>query len=302
MARLIAFPSSGKSDNVDPSADHICLKPRWRSEVTTEAQRELRIRAFVRKHFGLSGTLRLHRYAFGADLLRAPLNVFLAPVLLLVRLVALLAKLLGLHKSSLWLSRRKILLQTNISQQVAQHVMQFIDELDAAGIGAALPRDVLVHEVAEYTDVRNAVAEITTSISVLTIGFFVFHRPTPGLFSLVGPVAKRRAHSSAIEQFPLGEGLGSAYYAVFAPGLDAWQVLITGLVLALVLSLVTTFAGVLADPLQMLTGTHRRRLSRLLSRLDAGAPHSGGLAREHVTARFSDLSDMALNLWRFLRG
>jgi uncharacterized membrane protein YedE/YeeE len=34
-------------------------------------------------------------------------------------------------------------------------------------------------------------------------------------------------------------------------------------VLAMLASLVTTFAGVIADPLQVLTGTHRRRLSRL---------------------------------------
>lgn len=270
--------------------------------MTANAQREQRIRRFVRKQFGLWGTLKLHRSAFGADLLRAPLNVFLAPILLLVRLVALLAKRLGLHKTALWLSRRKILLQTNISQQVARRVMHFMDELDAAGIGVNAPREVSMREVAEYTDVRNAVAEITTSICVLIAGYLVFHRPTPGLFSLVGPVAERRAHSLAVEQFPFGNGLGSAYYAVFSPSLDAWQVVVTGVVLALVLSLVTTFSGVIADPLQVLTGTHRRRLSRLLTRLDAGGTQTGGLAREHVTARFGDLSDLALNLWRFLRG
>ncbi|MEP3440793.1 MAG: DUF6635 family protein [Sulfitobacter sp.] len=270
--------------------------------MTPNTRLQLCIKAFVRTNFGLWGTIRLHRSAIGADLLRAPLNVFLAPVLLIVRLLALLAKRLGLAKTSLWLSRRKILLQTNVSRQIAQRVTDFIYGLERAGLGVRAPRDVIAHEVAEYTDVRNAVAEITTSLCLLIAGYIIFHRPTPGLFSLIGPVAERRAHSLAVEQFPFGQGLGSAYYAVFSPGLDTWQVVITGIALALVLSVVTTFAGLIADPLQVLTGTHRRRLSRLLERLNTDDAHSGGLAREHLTARLGDLSDLALNLWRFLRG
>jgi hypothetical protein len=39
---------------------------------------------------------------------------------------------------------------------------------------------------------------------------------------------------------------------------------------------------------------------RLIARVQAGAGE--GLAREHVIARTGDLSDMALSLWRMLRG
>ena len=63
---------------------------------------------FVRTTFGLRGTLRLHRSAFGADLLRAPVNVMLAPILLITRLTGLLAKLLRFHRIGNWLSHRKI--------------------------------------------------------------------------------------------------------------------------------------------------------------------------------------------------
>lgn len=47
------------------------------NHTTTKADRRSEIAAFVQTTFGLRGTLRLHRFAFGADLLRAPANVLL---------------------------------------------------------------------------------------------------------------------------------------------------------------------------------------------------------------------------------
>lgn len=272
------------------------------NDKTKHAKRQTEIRAFVRTNFGLAGTLRLHRVAFGADLLRAPANVFLAPVLILVKLASLLARVLEFHTTAMWLSRRRVLLQTNVSRHVAARVMTFFANLEAKGIGVAVPEGALEHEVADYTGVRNAVGEITTTILVLIAGFVVFRTTTLGLFSLIGPVAELSAYSRAIEQFPLGQGMGKMYYAVFSTRLETWQIVATGLVLAMTLSIVTTFAGVIVDPLQVMTGTHRRRLSRLLTRLDVDQDRNSGLAREHITARFADLTDMALNLWRFIRG
>jgi hypothetical protein len=78
--------------------------------------------------------------------------------------------------------------------------------------------------------------------------------------------------------------------------------LVTGAVLATLASVATTFAGVVADPIQVLTGTHRRRLLRLISRLQVEQQPNSGLAKEHITARLADITDMVLNLWRILRG
>ena len=73
-----------------------------------------------------------------------------------------------------------------------------------------------------------------------------------------------------------------------------------GLALAVIGSLVTTFAGLVADPLQVATVTHRRRILRLLDQLDRAEPGSG-IEREHLLARAGDLSDALLMLWRNLR-
>lgn len=272
------------------------------NRTTIEANRRAEIRAFVRRTFGLRGTLRLHRFAFGADLLRAPLNVLLAPVLLITRLIGLLAKVLRFHKTANWMSHRKILLETDVSRQVGARVLALFADLEAKGVGVTVPESVLHHEVADYTAVRSAVGEITTTLLVMTTGVLLFQTATPGVLSLAGPVAEMRAHSLAIEQFPLGKGLGNIYYGIFAADLKPWQVVVTGIVLAMMASVVTAFAGVIADPLQVITGTHQRRLARLINRLEVNPGRGNGLAKEHITARLADLTDMALNLWRVLRG
>jgi hypothetical protein len=155
--------------------------------------------------------LRLHWFALSSDLLRAPANVLLAPVFLVTQLIALIAKALRFHKVSVWISRRKILLETNVSKQVAIRVLAFIDELEASGDHIACPNEILEHEVANYTGVRSAVSEITTTIVIIIVGFFVFQAVTPGVISITGPVAELRAHSVAIADFPLGQGLGRMY-------------------------------------------------------------------------------------------
>jgi len=114
-------------------------------------------------------------------------------------------------------------------------------------------------------------------------------------------VAEMRAQAAAVEDFPLGEGLGKLYYGVFSTQLAGWQVVGTGIVLAMAASVVTTFAGMIADPVQVLTGTHQRRLNRLLNRLEQQDAHPASLPSEHITARLADISDIILNLWRALR-
>jgi hypothetical protein len=124
---------------------------------------------------------------------------------------------------------------------------------------------------------------------------------TPGVISLAGPVADLRAAAEAVADFPLGRPLGRLYYGLFPVSAGVGQVVITGIALAALTAIATTFAGVVTDPVQRLLGVHRRRLERLLDQLDRNA-ETGGLEKEHVVARLGDLSDMAVNLWRMFRG
>lgn len=267
-----------------------------------KAARDAALRQFVRALFGPRGTLRLHRTALGADLLRAPVNVALAPVYLLCRLAALLARLCRLPRIAGWLAARQIILTTNVSRQVALRTEALIGDLQVKGLQPPAPEAAVTQAVRDYTSVRNAIAEITTTCVVLICGYLIFRSATPGVISMAGPVAQMQAHDRAVDGFWAGQTLGSAYYSVFSTDLSTVQVVLTGVVLAMLASVVTTFAGVVADPVQVLTGTHRRRLARILDRL-ARTPHpAAGLAGEHVAARSADIADILMGIWRGLRG
>lgn len=267
----------------------------------TIAARRVEVTRFTRARYGIGGTLKLHRAAFGLDLLRAPLNVALAPLFLLTRLVAMLISAMGAKRAGTWLAGRHIFLKSDIARRIETDLTGFLDHLATRGLGPRAGPETIRQEIARHTETRNAVAEITTSLLVLLAGLLLFDRATPGIISLTGPLAEMRAYSTVIEDFTLGRGMGRMWYAVFPVELTPMQIILTGVILAMIGSIVTTFAGLIADPLQVVTGLHRRRLMRLLSRLDRADAPASGLQGEHLLARLGDLTDVALSLWRSLR-
>lgn len=264
------------------------------------ARRRAAVARFVRDRYGPRGTLRLHRAALGWDLLRAPVNVMLSPVFLLTRLGGWALPRLGLRSAGAWLSARRVFLPSDMGRVIQADVERLVADLDAQGIGPGAPPGITRQAAAALAETRNAVSEITTSLIVLALGWLLFGRATPGVISLAGPLAELRAHSTAVSDFLLGDRLGRAWYWAFPVELSPWEVILTGVALAVIGSLITTFAGLAADPVQVLTGSHRRRILRLLDRLDRAQP-GPGLEREHLLARAGDLSDAALLLWRSLR-
>ena len=298
-------------------------------------QRRERVDAFVARHFTWPGTLRLHGAALGWDILRAPVNVALSPVLVLARIASYLCRQAGWRGGADWLGARRILLRTDVARRVEALVATDLLELPpdrAAGTGdpRALARAVLsapqfremirrrgnadeaealgrriAGAVAEYAGTRSAVAEITTALCALVVGALAFQALTPGMLSMAPGIAEAMAHSTAVAAFPLGRTLGGLWYGVFQPG--APPLLVAGTLAALVAlgSVVAAFAGVLADPVQSRLGIHRRRLARLIDVLEtelAGAGERPFVAREHFYARFMDLWDAAASALRIFRG
>lgn len=265
-----------------------------RSSPQLSPETRTKVDRFVRENFRLRGTLALHRAALGWDMLRAPLNVMLAPVFLLVMLAALICRAIGLRRAGGWLASRHILLRTSVARAVERRIADDLLE------GVALD-PVSRRLIDDYTGVRSAVAEITTSLIVLMAGLALFGAATPGVTSLAPKVSGFVAHSSAVANFPFGAALGGVWYGVFPVSLPVSLVVATGVVLAMAASLVTTFAGVLADPVQAHLGVHQRRLMRLLDRIAAVEGRPSRLAPEHVLARLADVTDAGLSLARFFR-
>lgn len=297
--------------------------------------RRAMIDGFVARHFTWPGTLRLHGAALGWDILRAPVNVVLSPILVLTRLAAYLCRRVGWQGTADWLSRRRILLRTSVARRV--EVLIVTDLLDlpldagaAARDPSALARAVLAAPqfremirtrasaaeaealgqriagaLGEYAGARSAVAEMTTTLCVLVVGALAFQALTPGMISMAPGVADAMARTNAIATFPLGQTLGGMWYGLFAPDASPWLVGATVAGLVMIGSVFAAFAGVLADPVQSRLGIHRRRLLRLLDTLEVeflGRGDRPFVAREHFFARILDLWDAAAGALRVFRG
>jgi hypothetical protein len=291
-----------------------------------------KVDAFVQRHFTWPGTLRLHRAALGADILRAPVNALMSPILLLARLAAWICRRVGLHGAALWLSRRRFLLRTAVAARIeaavltelldvplvpgadpeAQHrailaaprLREAIRGRGSVG-GAQDMAEGIMRAVSEYTGTRSAVAEFTTALFTLAIGALAFRALTPGMISMAPGVAEAVSREVALAEFPLGSGLGSLWYGVFPAGPDPWLVAATIAGLVLLGSVVAAFAGTIADPAQAWLGIHRRRLMRLLDAVDAeiGGTHPRPfVGREHLLVRAFDLWDAVLSMLRVFRG
>ena len=300
-----------------------------------EAETRQRVDAFVARHFTWPGTLRLHRAALGADILRAPANVVLSPVLLLVRVAGWVCNRLRLSGAAGWLARRRILLRTDVAARVEAAVLAEL--LDVPLPVGAVPRDReglarailaappfaaairrsgsvsgaeamvegVMQAVADYTAVRPAMSEIATALLTLAVGAVAFQAVTPGMVSMTPGVAEAVARSLAVGEFPLGERLGAVWYGVFPVGPSPAVVLVTAAGLVALGSTVAAFAGVVTDPLQARVGLHRRRLMRLMARIEAvtaGAAPGSEIPAEHLAVRAVDLWDVALSVLRVFRG
>lgn len=290
------------------------------------------IDAFARRHFTWPGTLHLHRAVLGADILRAPVNVLLAPVLLLVRLLALGARGAGLQRTARWLGARRVLLRTAVTARVEAMVLtELLNVPLRAGTpdDAALRRAILVAPslrgavracatpaeaeamaarimaaVATYGGTRAAMSEIATALATLAVGALAFGALTPGMVTMAPGVAEALARDAAVDGFPLGRTLGAVWYGVVPVGPSPGLMAATLAGLVMLGSVLGAFAGVLADPLQVRLGVHRRRLARLMRTLDAEL-HRGDAAPfaapEHLVVRVFDLWDAALSMLRVLR-
>lgn len=262
------------------------------------------IEGFVRRHFGLLGSVRLHRAAFGLDLLRAPVNVMLSPLLFMSRVLAWACRKVGLRGLAKWLLGRRLLLRTAVAAKVEGVILSEL-------IHAPLPVDdpVAMRRIqaalTEYSGTRTAMAEFTAALVMLLIGAVFFHTATPGAISMAPGIASEIARNSAIAGFPLGATLGAGWYGVFPVGPSAELMGVTILGLIIIGSVIATFAGVLADPVQTQIGMHQRRLTRLLHTIEAELgrqPERPFVAREHFLARVFDLWDMAASLLRVFKG
>lgn len=192
------------------------------------ADRRAKVPGFVRRTFGLRGTLGLHRHALGWDILKAPINVALSPLFVASRLGALAADGLSARGIARWLRARRILLPTAVARETERRIVADLLELPWRQGGNGSSRDALAEamlaepalraliqrrleagvearvaaRLGDYSGTRSAVAEMTTAMGTLGAGALAFNALTPGVLSLAPALSAILAHQAALAAFP----------------------------------------------------------------------------------------------------
>jgi hypothetical protein len=301
------------------------------------AARRARIAPFVDRNFSLQGSLALHRAAVGWDIARAPLNLSLAGPQIALQLGAKAAHKLGARRVEKLLDR-KILLETDVAQEIEWRIMTELLELPISQNRRVSARNALTDAIlespilegsiesvleeigrhrndpafagrlreamTEYGVTRGAAAEITTGLLNLSAGALAVQKLTPGAVTLGPALAGVISQHVAVSSFPLGAWAASAWYVLFPIAPSAGLVMTTTGGLMLASASLAAFAGIIADPVQRALGLHQKRLRAMVDALerqffDPAAP--GFAVHDHYVARLLDLFDILGAAARYAR-
>jgi hypothetical protein len=284
-----------------------------------------RVDAFVECHFSLRGALRLHRHALGWDLLRAPANAALIGVFVVMQLTAAVLPVFGLRRAGRWMASRAPFLTTDVARALTWDIQTELFDLpfedrdrrwthDALAVeivrdpalapivasAAAVSRSRLdpadlARLIGAYADARNAAADLFNNVVFAGAGAAAFQQLTPGALSLGPLIAAAIAHQAAVATFPLGAGLGSLWYGVFAVEPSGAAIAASTAGLIGIAAVLTAFVGIVTDPVLRGLGVHRRRLHRLIDTLGHRLRGKDGAAfqvRDYYVARVFDLVDV----------
>lgn len=298
---------------------------------------ESRIDDFVRRHYSFRGALRIHAHAVGWDILRVPVNIFWSVANILLAVVGLLAGLVRLRKVQAWIKRVPPGLETDMDRQISWLVVTELLQLPHEHGGNRSERDALMEEIVkdsslqrllnekleaferpsenpefqrnlqaklvEYAATRTGSADLASNAALLITSKIAMGQASFGTLSAGTAVSAAVAHSVAVSNFWLGSTIGSYYYALVPVAVSMRLLIAVTAVIAVVLALVSTFIGVLTDPLQAKLGFHKRRLQKLVLAIRDDLHDKGGSKfklREKYIGRLFDVVDVLTIVGRAL--
>lgn len=289
---------------------------------------EARIDDFVKKHYSLRGALNIHAHALGFDLLRVPLNIIWSVVNIALALLALLAGLLQLNKLQTWLKNIPPGIETDLDRQISwliitellqlphkqgnrsynkdalmeailqcSELKQLIDaELENIDIKIDNPgfRQELDRKLAEYGATRTGASELASNTIMLITSKVTLGQASFGALSAGSAVSAAVAHSIAVSNFWLGSTLGAYYYAIIPATVSMRLIIAMTALVSIILVLLSTFIGIITDPIQAKLGLHQQRLRKLIESIEQdlqGETDGQFHLREKYAGRIFDIVD-----------
>lgn len=300
---------------------------------------ESRIDDFVSRHYSFRGALRIHSHALGWDIVRVPINIIWSVVYLALAVLGFLAGLARLRRLQTWLRRVPPGLVTDMDRQISWLVVTELLQLPYQRGTQASHRDTLMEEIvkdpalqhllndkldaaqgpfkgpshdpdfrgklqaklAEYGATRTGSADLVSNVTLLITSKAVLGQAAFGALSAGTAVSAAVAHSVAVSNFWLGSAIGAYYYALVPATISIRLLVAVTALVALAMALLSTFIGIVTDPLQARLGLHHKRLRKLIHAIrdDLQGQHDSTFAlREKYLGRLCDIVDVLTTVAR----
>lgn len=291
--------------------------------------RQEKVPDFVKKYFSLAGALKLHKKALSADIIKGPINISWSLAYTGIRIVGSVFRLVGIKRVSSGINKLPRGFETKVQKEVKWLIYTELLELPFEQAKRESTKDALFEEILnqpeieglfvkylstikmksqdpkframlgknlqEYSTSRTAAADLAGSIITIAVGTTLFKQMTPGAMATGSAVATAIAQQTAISNFFLGSTLGSVWYSIFPASASLGLIAAaTGSIMA-AMAVVTSFAGIITDPVQAKLGIHQRRLRKFIDALGNELKGSGKTRfeiRDHYFARVFDLLDV----------
>jgi hypothetical protein len=291
--------------------------------------RKAKIPEFVNRYFSVKGALKLHKKALSADLYKGPINIFWALPYTGLKATASLFRKTGNKKIPSMFEKLPRGFETNVQKEVKwliytelleipyqqgkrksdkdtllEEILNqpeitalFIQELSEINEKSKNPgfRQRLESKLMEYASSRTAAADLAGTIITLSVGATIFKQMTPGSMATGSAVAAAIAHHTAVSNFVLGSTLGSVWYSIFPVSVSAGLIAATTGTIMAAMAIITSFTGIIIDPIQTKLGLHQKRLKKFINSLEKelkGLGDSKYELRDQYVARVFDILDM----------
>ena len=147
----------------------------------------------------------------------------------------------------------------------------------------------------EYASSRTAAADLAGTLITLSVGATVFKQMPPGSMATGSAVAAAIAHHTAVSNFVLGSTLGSIWYSIFPVTASAGLIAATTGTIMAAMAIITSFTGIITDPLQTKLGLHQKRLNKFVKSLEKELKGIGDAKfeiKDQYIARVFDILDV----------
>lgn len=291
--------------------------------------RKEKVPAFAKKYFSLRGALGLNRKALGADLYKGPFNMLWSLPYMGLKASSSLFKKIGFEKIPSSIEKLPAGFETKVQKEINWLIFTELLEIPYDQGNRKSNKDALLEEILnqpeisslfsnelstiyskskdpkfqpaleknlmEYSRSRTAAADMAGTMISLSAGATMFGKMTPGAMTAGGALATAVAQHTAISQFVLGPTLGGLYYGIFPASASMGLVVASTGTFMAVLAILTSFSGMITDPIQYKLGIHQKRLKKLIDCLDKelrGSGDSGFKIRDQYIVRVFDLLDL----------